>query len=811
MWRHFLTISIRQLRASPGFTLLATLVLGIGISLVITLASVVNAVYFKTLPYPDSHRLIHLEVDNETLGYRGLGVTEADYRDWRAGNAVFEDLAAYLPGRTMLLQVGNSAPVSLTGVPIEPHTIRLLEVEPAFGDAFEPGGDAAPGVLISHRVWVEILQRTPQAPGTGILLNGEPVRVTGVMPPGFGFPSDADLWTPLTLQADNPEPTRWGNLQVVGRLKAGISLDTARVALAAIGSDLQRQRPLYNQGVVPVLKLFNQEYTEGPLQQTALVLFLAVLLVLGIACANVANLMVARSAGQVRSFAIRLASGARRWHLVAQVMTGSLVLSFLGTAAGLCISLWGIDLINWAIRQSGSVPFWLVFELDGRVVAFICLITVLTALAAGSLPAWRLSRLEVGPLIKENAPNVAAAGLGRVSRWLVVTQFALAFALILGAVLMVSSFIRIQERESVFLKERVLTARLPLEETGLPGRAARLRVLFALLDGLNREPAIERAALTTHPPGTGSGFTYFAVEGRTYPAQDHFPFCRAAWVSSGFFEAFDVRPLRGRTFRPQDRAIGEPLAVINDSLARRLIAEGVDPVVGHRLKAHSGEPGWETTPWIRIIGIVPDLGMQGLGTLDNAAGLYLNYSQGASGSLHLLLRPKNPGEAADLAGPLQRVFAGLGSDLPVPPLEPLAAILSEQLALHRVLGQVFSVFGIVATLLAGLGLYTVVRHTVEARRHEIGIRMSLGADGGSIRNHVLRLVGTQISIGLSLGVLLALGLGLALRPVLTGVSPTNPVLFILVALFLTLVGLAAGWQPARRAARIEPSQALRLG
>lgn len=805
-------IGLRQMRANPGFTLLVTLVLGLGISLVITLASVLDAVYFKPVPYPDSKRLIHLEVDNVTLGYRGLGVTAADFLFWRENNPVFEDLAAYRPPRTMILATGGPEPLALSGVGVSPHLPDLLRVEPRHGQPLSAANPAEPAILLSHRVWIEVLDGDTGRIGDQLRLNGRPVRLLGVMPPGFAFPAAADLWIGQPIRPGEEAPTRWGTLQVVGRLSDGVSLSAAREAFDLLGRELESQRPAFNAGIRPVLKAFHQEYTEGPLQRTAFMLFFAVLLVLGIACANVANLMVARSAGEVRSFAIRLAAGARRWQLAAQVLVNSLLLAVLGTLAGYCISLWGIDLAARAFNQSGSVPFWLAFELDGRVLAFTGGLTIATALAAGILPAWRLSGLRTGPLLKENAPTVAAAGLGRISRSLVVLQIALAFTLILGAVLMVQSFLHMRDREARFVNQPVLTAPLPLEDIGLPSQAARLRLLFGLLDRLDREPAVDRAALTTHLPGTGSAFTYFSVEGRNYPDPDRFPFCRAAWVSPDFFAVFGTEPLAGRTFRTDDRAIGEPLAVVNDSLARQLQADGIDPVVGHRIRAHSGEPGWEATPWIRIIGIVPDLGMQGLGNLDSPAGLYLNYSQGASGRLHLLLRPAGqpPSDPDALARSVERVITGLESALPVPALQPLTDILDEQLALSRLLGQVFTVFGFVATLLASLGLYTVVRHAVEARRHEIGIRMALGASPGTIRNQVFRLVGVQISIGLSLGILLALGLGLVLHRVVAGISPTEPLAFLAVALFITAVGLLAGWQPARQAARTDPVNALRV-
>lgn len=807
---HPLRHALRLLLKDRAFTVLGLVTLSLATALVITMFSVVNGIYLKGLPLEGADRLMHLERDNLDRGLKGLSVTRQDFADWKEQNRTFAALSAYRPSMSFALSAEDRDSISVTGAFVTPDFHECLQVKPRLGRPFS-SADAEPGafpvVILGYDLWNAWLGGDPDCVGQTIFLNGEAHRVVGIMDYGFAFPTREQVWVPLVIQRGTPGRQRWGDLQVVGRLREGIDLAAARDDLDGVARALEEDYPEENAGIRPVIKPFLFEYSGGQTQQTVALMCGAVIFILVIACANVSNLLMVRAARRGHELAIRSALGAGRASLFRQVLTEGLVIAFLGSLIGLLFATWCLDLVWWIVQKTHP-PFWYDFRIDGRVVLFVFGISLLSGLATGVLPAWQACRPDVHTMLKEIPQASTGRPTGILSSGLVIGQIALSCSLLIAAGLTVRTLFFLESRDMPFAEAGVHVSAIDLNEKTYNSSRKRIEFYDTLLSTLGRHGEISSVALAGKAPGESASYTYFTIEGRDTGEGRDFSFARIDIVSSDYFSTLEVKPHSGRIFSPRDREGDFDKVVVNTSFVRRHLP-GPNPV-GRRIKIHSGEPGWANNPWLEIIGVVPDLFMNGLAADGGTpAGLYVLHYQIPPARSRILLREHGEAGPAALKGRLHDTLESIDPALPAFPIESLEDIRHSQTFPFRVLGLVFSLFATVALVLASIGIYGVMAFHVRLRTREIGIRMALGADRFEVMNTVLRRGIWQAALGLGLGILLAALISETLRGAVFQVAPNDPVTYFTVVLILAAVTVLASFVPARQAARVEPLQALR--
>ncbi len=774
-----LRFALRGLARNPGFTAVAVLVLALGFGANTAIFSAVHAALLRPLPYPDSGRLVLVWDQLRKLGLERFPAPFAHYHDYRARNAVLEDLAAFAP-----------ADFNLTGPGAPPERVRGLRVSanwfPMLGLAAPP--DRENVVLVSHDLWRRRFGADPSLTGRTLRLDGAPYTVAAVLPPGFAFPAaPADLYVPLVFP---PDPARnAGAVQMLARLKPGVTLEQAQADLRSVAAAIERQYHPYRgpQGQdagynVAVFGLRDELY--GRLRRPLLVLLGAVGLVFLVACANVANLLLAQAAGRAKEIAIRQALGAARRHLLRQMLAESAVLSLLGAAAGLLLANASLDALA-ALAPPDLPPV----ALDPRVIGFALLLAAVTTAAFTLLPAWR-------------AP---ASPRGRLAASLVAAEVALSLALLIAAGLLLKSFLTLEGVNPGFQPERVLSLRisLPREKYPEPGRA--VDFFRRILERLDAMPGVAAAGVTSRLPLTGGpGGDPFSIEGRPYRASGPVPqVVQQQVVSPGYFRAMGIRLVSGRLFTGRDLAEAEPVVIINETLARGFWPDPKDPPLGKRVVLGAPRPG---AAWMTIVGVAADVQ---LAALDRAPlpQMYLPYSQAAARSLAVVLRA--PGDAASLAAQVRAAVASLDPEQPVYDVRTMEQRLEAALAVPRFQTLLVGSFAVLALALAAAGVYAVVSCVVARRTREIGIRMALGAEPAGVMGLVLRQGMAPVAVGLVAGVAGGLAFSRVLTALLFGVSARDLLVFTAAPLVLAAAALLACCLPARRATRIDPVAALR--
>ncbi|MCG8651965.1 MAG: FtsX-like permease family protein, partial [Pirellulales bacterium] len=542
--------------------------------------------------------------------------------------------------------------------------------------------------------------------------------------------------------------------------------------------------------------------------KTVTLMFIAVCCVLLIACANVTNLLLVRAVQRGRELAIRSALGATRAAMIRQMFLESILISVAGSLIGLLLGAWAIDALWWVI-ESTRPPFWYDFSLDWRVFGFVILVTILMAIASGLIPALQASRPNVNAMLKDITRTTTNFRIGAFSKVLVVAQIALSCALLIAAGLTIRTLVNLQEMPLQFDSERVLTARISLFENSYPTTISRIQFFNTLETDIREAPGVEHASIASNPPGGGSSYTYFAVDGSEAQPSPDFPFCRIDMVSDTFFETYGVEARAGRVFdyRDQDQRINSVL--VNEAFLQRHLPGQKNPV-GRRIKIHSGEPGWESNPWLTIIGVVPDLRMNGL--IDDGgtgAGLYLPLNQIPPTMVTLSVKSIEGLDPTALVAEIRQAVKALNPNLPLFDIMTFSQLKEEQTFFFKVVGAVFSAFGLVSIGLATIGIYGVMSFTVRQSSQEIGIRMALGADRGEILQFILGQGIWQLSIGLGIGMIIAVGITEVLDIALYEVAPNDPLTFLTVVVILSMVGLSASFFPALKASHIQPLEALR--
>jgi putative ABC transport system permease protein len=790
---------LRSLRRSPAFTLVAVLCLALGIGANAALFSVINAVLLRPLPYPEPERLVRVYETSEGGGPGGAAVP--NYRDWAAQSNAFEALTAWVRGSRNLQQSREAQRIRVTEA--TPNLFQMLRARPLRGRVFVPGQDEpgrSPVAVISEELWRQRFGGDPSLVGRAIRLDGAPYTVIGIMPASFAFPplsrEATDAWLlyePLPILAQSRSAHF---LNVAGRLKTGTSLEQASTQLKQIAARIEKAFPQEQEGRSVLLQPL-QESIVGRTRPALMILFGAVFLVLLIACANVANLLLARAAVRQREVAVRLALGAGRSRLVRQFLVESLVLALAGALLGLLLAYWGLaalaPLVKMALPLSGGM------SVDARLFLFLLAVAAFSGIAFGLVPALQAARGDVRESLVEGAGRTTAGGGQRRFRSaLVVAEIALSLLLLISAGLLLRGFLNVSKVDPGLVPQGVLTAHVTLPGAGSQGVP---RFYRPMLERVRALPGVQSAAVISILPVQGSGTSgSYAVEGRPPVPVPQMPMAEIRLASPGFFRSLGIPLLRGRDFDERD---GEPeprKIIVNDVLARREFP-GQNPL-GRRI-LYDGYS-------LEIIGVVGDVRQAGLGQAP-LAEIYKPYTDPQYADLmsDMALVVKTSGDPGALADDVQRAVREVDPGVPLYAVLTMDQVISASLAASRLILWLLALFAGIALILSAAGLYGVISYLVAQRTREIGMRMALGAQ----TRDVLRLVMGQgaglTAAGIVLGLLGALATTRVLENLLYGVSARDPLTFASIAALLALVALAATWLPARRASRVDPLVAIR--
>lgn len=789
-----LRFGARTLRNQPGFTLIAVLTLALGIGANTAIFSVVNAVLLAPLPFAEPERIVRL------YGVFSQGnqasTSPPDFLDYRAQNQSFAEFAALRPGSYNL--TGQTEPERITGAAVTSNFFRALGVQPLRGRTFTPEeaqGGQAQEVLISEGLWQRRFGAATNIIGQSLLLDGQPHTIIGVLANDARMPDTAEVWKPLTFEGENMQVRRFHFLRCFGRLKPGVTIAQAQADLDAIAVALEKQYPDSNTTwrlrMVPL-----REELLGDVSTGLYVLLGAVALVLLIACVNVANLLLARAAARQKELAIRRALGAGRWRLLRQLLTECLLLAMVGGALGLALAVWGTQLL--VTLAPTTIPRASAIGVNGQVLGFTLLLSVLTGLTFGLLPAWQASRTDSNERLKAGGKG-AGAGPQHTRSILVVAEIALALVLLMGAGLLLQSLRRLQNVDLGFDPRGVLTMQLFLPEAKYHELGKTTQFFTQLLQRVQALPGVQAAGTTTRLPLQGGGDTYFKIEGRPFADPKQLVTAVNPDVSPDYFRAQGIALREGRAFTPQEVTSVPHVVIINEALAQAYFPN--ESPLGQRLIIDDGQP--LTCEIIGVAGNVKQYSLMGRAT----PTMYLPRVE--TGFAHLVIR--TTGDPLRLAASVRAAVQAIDPDQPVANVRVMEQIVNGPMAEPQFRTWLLSVFAAVAVALAALGIYGVMSYAVAQRTHEIGIRMALGAQ----RKDVLKLVlgrGLALTLGgIALGVVAAFALTRWMATLLFGVRPTDPGTFVVVALLLLVIALLACYLPARRAVQVDPLTALRQG
>ncbi|MCZ6915466.1 MAG: ABC transporter permease [Gemmatimonadetes bacterium] len=798
---HDLRYALRAIFKNPGFAATVVLTLALGIGANTAIFSVVDGVLLRPLPFAGSDDLVMVWQNDRLRGTQLEWFSGPDYFDVLERNVVFEDLAAW-----------QFIGATLTGVDAEPQVIRaartthslfhILGVQPMLGRVYDaeddrPGGDAV--VVLSYQLWASRFGSDETIIGRRVVVEGSPYEVIGVMPPGFAYPTiGTDLWAPLQMNPTS-RPRGNHNFRVLARLADAVTLERANANVTAIAADLEVEfaddnlgRGMWVQGML--------DATVGRVRPALLVLLGSVTLVLLIACVNVANLLFARATVREREVAIRTALGAGRRRLLRQFLTESGVLAVAGGAAGVLLAFAGLR--GLVALGPASLPRLSNVTIDVRVLAFAAIVSLATGLLFGILPALQASNPDLQSPLKEGTRTAAAAGKHRLRRFLVVTEVALAVVLVTGSGLLIRSFWRLQQVDPGFASTNVLVANIQLPTSRYPqsfGQGDFAEVLGfhrQLLERVGRLPGVQAHALAVHHPLNPGWTSRFTVDNRPPVTAGEQEEARINPVSPAYFRTVGIPMVRGRGFAQQDRAGAAPVVIINETFARRHFA-GQDPV-GQRISF------WGQSR--EIVGVAQDVKFRGL-SRETRQGWYAPLEQIPFGAFSLLVRTDE--ELGSIVPMLQQEVGAIDRDLPVFGATTLEDRLIASVAQPRFNMLLLGLFATVAVILAAVGIYGVMSFAVTQRTHEIGVRISLGAQAGDLLKQVVGQGLVLAGVGVAIGLAGSLAFTRALGSLLFGVGTTDIPTFAVVAMVIGMVAALATYMPARRASKVDPMVALR--
>ena len=801
-----LRFAARLLVKDPGFTAVAILALALGIGMNTTVFTFVNAVLIRGLPFEDSHQLLHVDLRN-TQTQAEFPASWPEYEEWKSRTKTFSELAAFR-GMAANISEKERAPERVSGAMITPNMFRMLRQQPSLGRDFADAdgqANAQPVVLIGHSLWKSRYSGDPNIVGHVIKVNDVVCTIVGVMPEGMRFPNNHDLWRPLVPTAATDRTDR--SYRIVGRLHPHATRAQAQTELSGFAKQLQQQYPDSNKDTDAQVMTFNERFNGGPIRVVFLALLGAVGFVLLIACANVANLLLSRSAKRGREVAIRFALGASRARVVRQLLIESTLLAFIAGTSGLFLSWFGIRAFDAAVADSGK-PYWIVFSMDFTVFAYMAAICLLTGVLFGIAPALQVSKTNVNEILKEGGRGTAGGPRARRMRSaLVIAELALTVVLLIGAGLMVRSFMKLYSIDLGIDTDHLLTMRADLPVVKFDTPEKRRLQFEAILSKVQGVPGVVSASLAESIPLGGGGRAAVEIDGRPEAPGSAPALAVSLTITPEYFQTVGVALRRGRIFDANDGSAGNSTVIVNERFVSRFFPTE-DPL-GKRIRVRNPRNTTaKPSDWLTIVGVSPTIRQGDPQALEPDAVIYRPYRQFGYGSMTIIARTQaNP---ASLTTSVRQAIQQADPDQPVYQVRTMSEQLAQMRWPYRVFGSMFAIFALVALALSAVGIYAVTLYSVTQRTPEIGVRMALGAQPGQVWWMVLRQGLTQLGIGLSLGLVAGWFLANVLQVVMVQIPSRDPVTFGTIAVVLSLVMLIACLVPARRATRLDPIAALRV-
>lgn len=799
-WRD-VRFGVRALVHSPVFSIVTVLSLALGIGANTAIFSVVNGLLLRPLPYPESERIVdvwHTPPQQSFPGLDKFSVSPANYLDWKAQSSAFEQIAVYTYSGFSLS--AGADPLPLIGAVVSSDFFSVLRTNPMQGRTFTPdeeGSGKDNVVVISHGLWQRAFGANPNIIGQSVIMNSRSFTVIGIMPQGFELPRQADLWVPLAWDEKERQVRSIHDYLVIARLKQNVSLKQAQAEMSTISARLEQQYPEENKGwgavVIPL-----REDLVGDIRVALLVLFCAVGFVLLIACANVANLMLARAANRQKEIAVRIALGAGRARLVRQLLTESVLLAVSGGVLGLLLAVWGSKMLV----QLGSLPNSDDIGIDTWTLGFTLLVSFAAGIIIGIVPAFQFTRANLSDSLKQGAGRTGGTPMKQHTRKaLVISEVALSLVLLIGAGLMIRSFWKLQKVDPGFDTSNALTMSVALTPIRYSEPHQQLAFLDRAIEQISAVPGVVSVGATTTVPLAGGGSTQpFSIEGRPTGTVAEQPMAQTRYITPDYFRAIGIPLRQGRFFSDGDRDKSVPVVIISEAMARRFWP-GENPI-GKRLT-----PSFHVEQGAReIVGIVGDVKASGL-DVDSAAMMYLPYKQSPRPFMSFVVRTASNPES--LVQPVSKAIYSIDKEQALTDVQTMDQVLTSSLSGRRFNMTLLMTFAGVALVLAAVGVYGVMNYTVTLRKRELGIRMALGAG----RMDVLRLVlgqGLKLTlIGVAAGLISAYALTRLMASLLYGVTATDYITFISISAVLIAVGVVASYVPARRATKVHPTIALR--
>ena len=794
--------AVRSLVHDRGVSSIVILCLSLGIGVNATLFGLVDGILIQPLPYVEPDRLFVLNQSFERGGIRDAGVSYQDLRDLEERSTTFAQMAA-LAGRSIALSDRGEAE-RLQGAAITWDMFPILGVQPLLGRHFRADDDrpgAEPVVILSHEIWQRRYQGDPSIVGSSVTVNGRPHTVAGVMPVGFSFPENQKIWIPLGPTGET-EPRSQRSLFTFARLKDGVEIDQARAELQSISAALANEYPATNNGWNTTATSLHDEFIPDDVRLILFTMMGAVTLVLMIACANVANLMLSRSSGRQREFCVRAALGAGRAQLVKQLLLECVVLGLAAAPLGLAIAYYGVYLLDNAVPPD-NVPYYIHWEVSPRVIAYTLAISAMTGLVFGLAPALQAGRLNLQEALRDGARGSGQSGRrARMRNTLVILEVAMALILLVGASLFVRSFLNLRSAQPGFDTQPLLTARFFMTGETYATDEQRAQRVDDIMRRIETLPGVESAFASNFVPlDAGGGSGHAIVDGRTFEKGEE-PAILFTAVTPHLYKTMGLPLLKGRDFTDGEGAGQTPVAVINETMARKLWPG--KEAVGGRFRLVETEPA----EWFTVIGVAPDIRMYDMDdeTPDFSVA-YVPYRYGSFANIGVTIRAAS--DPAGLAAAVRGAIRASDPGLPIFNLRTMEDLRREGFWQYRLFGYMFGIFGAVALFLAGVGVYGVLSFSVSQRTQEMGVRMALGASRADVLNLVVKQGVVLAAAGVVLGLLGAFGITRVIQSLLYNVTATDPLSFGGVALFLGLIAAAASYLPARRATTVDPIVALR--
>ena len=804
-WWQDLRYAGRMVRKNPGASALAVVALALGIGLTTTMFSIVQGAILRGLPFEESEKIHYLSMNTPTNQGRGDAVTYHDFTDWRSQQTSFESLEGYI-NAGMTVTGSSGYPERLRGLRVTPGLFRALRVTPILGRDFTEA-DAQPGapavVIIGHRVWETRYGSSINAIGQTLNVNGVPTTVIGVMPPRFGFPQTHNAWQPLSFTLA-PKRGTGGRLNVIGRLKGDTSLERASSEMERISGQLATTY-VENKDTRAKVAPFVSTMLGEEVTTTLFTMLAAVFGVMIIACVNVTNLQLARAAERTKEVAVRVAIGAGRWRIVRQTLVEGLLLSAVGALAGLGLALAGTSLFRSAIVDTNP-PFWIDVRVDPVVLIFVTAITVTAALVSSLVPGWRLARTDVNGSLKDEGRGTTSLRMGRFSRWLVVVEVAVSCILLVVSGLMIRSIVQNSRFDVPFATKDVFFGNINLDDRQFPKDPDVLRGNQLVEEKLSQVPGVRAVALANDYPRGGGG-TRVAIDGKSFENVEAHPRAHVITASTKYFDVLRVKPQMGRLFDATDVNGGALVVVVDETFARQHLPEGP---IGRRIRfGIDSDKGttFDAAPWLTVVGVVPALVEPGPANNNNAATVFRPLSQRPRRDFFVFASTSDDPTA--ITAGVRQALGQVGEGTPIVNVNSLAGELWRQGWATRVFGGLFMTFGVAALFLASVGLYGVMAFGVKQRTGEIGVRMAMGANRGTVLRMILCQGLWRVALAVALGLVPGWQVGKLMEGLIENVSPSDPLVLSVTAITLLISGALASLAPAIRAASVDPIVALR--